>query len=240
MDRFREMRALWDKDRRRAKKLARELTSSAPDDTKYVAVPMERTESWYLMLCQQAADRVENPVPHWVYLAEVSSFSNTVLKMRGEENAEGTRDQTEAALVAAKLGYQLRVVEFEDLGLEDSNAELTSVMLQMMIEETSGEGWFSNVCGAAGILMNASVKAPYDPGPASWLAPVGAGHDVHAAMCASMVNSVLTTPEGADRVIEGISAEDLAYAWRYGYYLRACEMSLPDVARESLAEISRP
>jgi hypothetical protein len=100
-------------------KLARELTSSAPDDTKYVVVPMERNESSYLMLCQKAVDRVENPVAHWVYLAEVSTFSDTVRKMRGEESAEGTREQTEAALVAAKLGYQLRVVEFEDLSLED-------------------------------------------------------------------------------------------------------------------------
>lgn len=234
------MKALWDKDRRLAKKLARELTSSAPDDTKYVAVPMERTESWYLMLCQKAVDQVENPVAHWIYLAEVSTFSETVRKMRGEESAEGTREQTEAALVAAKLGYQLRVVEFEDLSLEDSNDELTEVMLQMVAEGKTGEGWFPNVCGTAAMLMNASLKAPYEPGPASWLAQVGAGHDVHAAMCASMVNSVLTTPEGADRVIEGVSAEDLTYAWRYGYYLRACEMSLPDHARESLAEISRP
>jgi hypothetical protein len=142
-------------------------------------------------------------------------------------------------LVAAKLGYQLRVVEFEDLSLEDSNDELTEVMLQMVAEGKTGEGWFPNVCGTATMLMNASLKAPYEPGPASWLASVGAGHDVHAAMCASMVNSVLTTPEGADRVIEGISAEDLTYAWRYGYYLRACEMSLPDDARDSLAEIDR-
>jgi hypothetical protein len=228
-----EMSALWDKDRRRAKKLARELASSAPDGTEYVVVPMERTESWSLMLCQKAADRVENPVPHWVYLAQVGSFSNTVRKVRGEENAEGTRGQTEAALVAAKLGYQLRVVEFEDLGEEDSNAELTKTMLQMVDEDNAGEGWFPNVCGTAAMLMNASLEAPYDPGIASYLEPVGAGHDIHAAMCASMVEWV-TPPEGVD--LAGISVEDLAYAWRYGYYLRACEMSLPDIARDDLAE----
>lgn len=60
-----------------------------PDGTKYVAVPTERTESWYRMLCQQAADRVEQPVAHWVDLAQHLSFSNTVRKMRGEENADG-------------------------------------------------------------------------------------------------------------------------------------------------------
>jgi chlorite dismutase len=61
---------------------------TGPDGTKYVVVPMERTESWYLMLCQKAVDRVENPVARWVYLAEVSTFSDTVRKMRGEASAE--------------------------------------------------------------------------------------------------------------------------------------------------------
>jgi hypothetical protein len=210
-----------------------------PDGTQYVVVPTERTEGWYLMLCQQAADRVEQPVAHWVDLAQHLSFSNTVRKMRGEENADGTHEQHEAAYVAAKLGYQLRVVEFEDLRLEDSNANLAEVMRQMVAEHRTGDGWFPNVCGTAATLMNASLKAPYDPEPASWLAPVGAGHDVHANMCATLVNSVLTTPNGDDRVIEGINAEDLTYAWRYGYYLRACEMSLPDDGRDALAEIDR-
>jgi hypothetical protein len=40
-------------------------------------------------------------------------------------------------------------------------------------------------------------------------------------------------------VIEGINAEDLTYAWRYRYYLRSCEMSLPDDGRDWLAEIER-
>lgn len=211
-----------------------------PDGAEYVVVPKERTESWYLMLCRQAADRVEHPVAHWVDLAQHISFSDIVRKMRGEENAEGTHDQHEAAYVAAKLGYQLRVVEFEDLGLEDRNNELTETMLHMMVKCSSGAGWFPNVCGAAGMLMNASIKAPYDPAVTGLLTPVGAGHDVHADICATMVNSVLTTPDGGDRAIEGINVEDLTYAWRYGYYLRACEMSLPGDGRDSLAEINRP
>ena len=54
---------------------------------------------------------------------------------------------------------------------------------------------------------------------------------MHVDMCATCVNAVLTSPGG----FEGVNAEDLTYAWRYGYYLRACEMSLSDQGRSALA-----
>jgi hypothetical protein len=194
---------------------------------------MERTESWYLMLCQKAGDRIDDPVPKWVHLAKLVSFSN-VRKMCGEEDAEGSPDQVQAAYAAAGLGYQLRIVEFEDLELGDGNDNLTEVMLAFH-ERPSGADWFATMCSTAGLLTSASLKGPYDPKVAGLLAPVGAGHDVHAAMCGSCVHAVLTTPEGDERVVQGISEEDLALAWRYGYYLQACEMSLPDEARTALA-----
>jgi hypothetical protein len=62
-----------------------------------------------------------------------------------------------------------------------------------------------------------------------------ASHDVHARMCANLVGRLFTTPEGYARDVEGVDAEGMSYCWRYGYYLRACEMSLPDEARNELA-----
>jgi hypothetical protein len=231
------MRAVWDKDRRRAKKLARELSSSDPTGTKWVAVPTEQTESWYLGLCNQAAARVDEPVAKWVDLAQHISFSDTVRNMRGEARTEGTHAQHEAAYVSSKLGYQLRIVEFTDLDLEDNNDELADVMRQMFGEKRAGAGWFENVCGTASMLMRVLEKEP--DGPAGrWLAPIGAGREMHMHMCLTLVNSVLTTPDGVRRNIEGITFGDLTHAWRYGYYLRACEMSLPDEGRTALAEIA--
>jgi hypothetical protein len=60
-------------------------------------------------------------------------------------------------------------------------------------------------------------------------------HDTRADMCARLVGRLLTTPEGEERIIEGIGPRDLGHCWRYDYYLRACERCLPDDARASLA-----
>ena len=201
-----------------------------PDGEPWVVVPTEKTESWYLMLCEQARDRIEEPTVHWVDLAMHLSFSDTVRKARGEASADGTRVQHGATYAAAKLGYQLRVVELNDLDIEDWNEELAYMIRWMMAEQNGGDTWFQNVCATAAMLMNASIKEPYSPDVQHLLAPVGAGPDMHADMRATMVNAVLTKPDIGDQIRADVSAEDLSCAWGYGYYLRACERSLPDEA----------
>jgi len=82
--------------------------------------------------------------------------------------------------------------------------------------------------------MNYAMKDPFDPGVVGVLAPIGVGHDLHNQMCVRLIAPFFDTPEGLSWLANGADRHALAKCWFYGYYLRACEMSLPDVAGESL------
>jgi hypothetical protein len=105
----------------------------------------------------------------------------------------------------------------------------------MHLVRTLHEDWWATMCTTASGLMNHSLDDPFAPGVVGVLAPVGAGHQVHAQMCVRLLTRLLTTPDGEPWLPDGITRHELAVCWFYGYYLRACEMSLPDDARTSLA-----
>jgi hypothetical protein len=149
--------------------------------------------------------------------------------MRGEEQTFGAREQAEVACTAA-LGYQTRAAEFEKLGEDSRNPALTSMLNDAFRASSFGDGWFSNVCGTAGTLMNASEQAPFDPDVAELLAPVGVGHHMRDQMLADLVGRLFVTPGGQERDLGDLGPLDLAHCWRYCYYLHACEQSLPAAA----------
>lgn len=208
-----------------------------PDGTEYAVLPTDQVEPLVGSLGDRTAARLEEPVPPWVNATQLLCFARVVGQMR--EVPEPTNDQVRWARTAAKLGYEARVVEFGDLDTDDHNDELTEAIWLSKRKETFGAEWFQAIGGMAHLLLKLSIEKRYEPDAASLLAPIGLGHDIHTEMSVDLIGRIVATDEDEMRDLEGvISLAELGQCWRYGYYVRACEMSLPDEARSALADVA--
>jgi len=208
-----------------------------PDGTEYAAVSTDQVEPLVASLGDKTAARLEEPVPPWVNAIQLLCCARVVGHTR--EVPEPTNDQVRWARTAAKLGYEARVVEFQDLDRDDHNDELTEAIWLSKRKETFGAEWFQVIGGMAHLLLKLSIEKRYEPDAASLLAPIGLGHDIHTEMSVDVIGRIVVTDDDAMRDLEGvITLGELGQCWRYGYYVRACEMSLPDEARSALAEVA--
>ncbi len=210
-----------------------------PDGMEYVVLPTEQTDVLAEQLGDRIAPRLEDPVDDWVRLAISVAFPSVVLPMRAEPDPE-SGEQARLAHTAAKLGYVARIVEFETITEEDCNLQLTATMSHAHEDGRLGGDWFATVCGTAKILLDISIEEPYDPEAGVILAPVGIGHDMHIQMCVDLLGRLMMTDDDQERDLAGMSIDELVRCWRYGYYIRGCEMSLSDEARTSLAHVTSP
>lgn len=140
---------------------------------------------------------------------------------------------------ASKLGYATRTVEFEHHAETDYTPHLERFLRDAQHRHTLGADWFATICGAAHLLQRAAHKEPYSPHTALLLRPLGNGHSAQRELCAWELGAQINDSE-AEEAMKEITDQELADCWGYGYYLRACEMSLPPEARSALASISCP
>lgn len=201
------------------------------DGQTYVHVPTEQVERYVVTLCESVIARVhDEPLP-WVQLALEVSFRTVVDRMRGFETT-ATLDHGRVAFSAAKMGYTSRLVEFADIDQCDGNVELGEVMTFLHGAHHFGDGWYPTATGMAYTLVGHCLDRGDDPEVAHLIAPVGAGFDVRRRMCARQLAPLLDSSEATG----GASGPELARCWYYGYYLRGCEMSLPEGAKSELSE----
>lgn len=65
------------------------------------------------------------------------------------------------------------------------------------------------------------------------------GPDAQRALCSWQLGAEIHDSK-ADEAMKEITDAELAECWGHGYYLRACEMSLPHESRSELASVSCP
>ena len=83
--------------------------------------------------------------------------------------------------------------------------------------------------------MNASRQYPHNPEWAGYLAPIGVGHELHASVFAILTACLLGQNDaGKLREPARVSVEEFGIAMRYGYYVQACDTSLPVETRAAL------
>ena len=211
---------------------------TGPDGTAYVPVSGEEFDEVLGPVALCAFDRFEDPVP---------GFIEEALRHASRPVAEGQRESRSrpfdvvrlayaAGLVrtACKLGYATRIAEFERLAERDYNLHLEEFMGQWETQSSTWIDWFAAVCAAAYMLVSAAHKEPYSSDSARLLSPVGVGHGAHRDLCSWELTARISGPE-AEEAMKEISGHELADCWGFGYYLRACEMSLPAAARVALA-----
>jgi hypothetical protein len=207
----------------------------ASDGTEYVAVPTEEIKALVAPLGNKTAARMDEPMACWVDLLQVLCFARVVGHLR-DETLEPTNDQVRWARTAARLGYLFRIVEFETLNEDDHNSALAEWIRLVQRKSEWGEEWFQAVGGITQLLLKLSIENRNEPDAEKLLAPTGLGHDVHTEMSIDSLGRIIMDEDDKPRDLEGvISPRELGHCWRYGYYLRACEMSLPEEAKEELA-----
>ena len=148
------------------------------------------------------------------------------------------------AHLASKLGYATRIAEFEQLDVADYNRHLEAFLIEAASREAALESaaggtgihaaWYATLVSTARVLTRAAEREARSPGDCQLLEPTALGRAAHRELRAWELE-VRTQSAVAQEALKEISASELADCWDFGYYLRACEMSLPVDARAALA-----
>jgi hypothetical protein len=191
----------------------------------------------------RAFDLVDSAAPNFVERAHAAA-SPGLLEHQGEALARPFETIRAAYAVglasqASRLGYATRVAEFEQHPQADYSPQLEQFMRDAYQRKTFGADWHQTVCGTARRLLEAGHKELRSPQRAQLQQPVGIGHDAQRALCSWELGAHIHDSK-ADEAMKEITDGELAECWGYGYYLRACEMSLPEEARAELASVSGP
>jgi len=216
----------------------RRTTIVGPDGTEYVPVDESVANDMAVMLSDRTVENLEREVTPWVQYLLGETYGYMVRGLRGEPGHEGDevpQQPASYALTAAKAGYEARTAEFAFLGQESSSPMVTDLIAHLVRSPEHAQSPLGAVALAASTMMNASHQGPHDPAHAQYLTPIGAGHDMHARMFAILTGCLLGQADTGDiREVAGISIYQLGMCMRYGYYVHACQASLPDGLRTAL------
>ena len=216
----------------------RRPTVVGPDGTEYVPVDEHVAHEMAVMLSDRTVENLEREISHWVRYVLGETYGYVVCGLRGESLHEGEevpQQPASCALTAAKAGYEARIAEFTFLEQDSSNPVVTDLIGHLVRSPEHAQSPVGAVALAASTMMNASHQAPHDPEYAQYLTPIGAGHEIHARMFAILTGCLLGQDDaGQLGEIPGIGINELGMCMRYGYYVHACQASLPDEVRAAL------
>jgi hypothetical protein len=216
---------------------------AGPDGVKHPPLPAEAFDDLVQSVARRAFDIAGDTGPEFIELAHRQACPSLVERQRQltDRPFDLIRVSYAAGLAhrASKLGYATRTVEFEHRLEPDYNPHLQQFMHRAHAQQTLGSDWFATLCGAARLLLRAAHKEA-DPGDtARLLKPVGIGPRAQRDLCAWELGAQIND-SAAEEAMKEITDAELADCWGYGYYLRACEMSLPPEATPALASASGP
>jgi len=211
-------------------------TVIGPDGTEYVPVPTDEFDEMLGPLVERAVGMYEPGVlPKYADLAAKLALTEIILPQESG-SIEPTAGDLNMSLSATTLGYVSRLAEFEFIEQSQSNEHLRAFLAYAYGERAFGEDWFANIVGTAGSLMNGAAQDPFGADTAPLLGAVGIGYDARQRFGFAVIASLLTEPDsGHTRTLDAIMPRHLYECWRFGYWLAACDASLPDDARASLS-----
>lgn len=178
-------------------------------------------------LCDEVYGLVTGEVPDYLGLSFMQAGMG--------DTDETDNDAIRYVGTACSLGYFARAVEFNVLRLDEVNENLADFLVWSADEGAYGDDWFATMNGAASTLANASEStAPPTAETDVLLAPEGMGDDARKRFAGHLLLALMNSDEASSDVGFGV----LMRAWRVGYYLRACDMALPNEAILELREES--
>jgi len=150
-----------------------------------------------------------------------------------EELAAPGHDAESLIYTVARLGFAARRAECAYFGAGEANPALTGLLTQLHAS-SAGDDWFGIVWQTAVNMIDNADRNPWAPDVEPILAPQGMGHDARRRLADLVVDSVLRSERGRPWELGSVSTETLARCWRFGYYLSACDASLPPEAEREL------
>lgn len=214
---------------------------TGPQGVRHPPLPTETFDELVQSVALRAFDIADDTDPGFIELAHREACPPLLERQRElkDRPVDLIRVSYAAGLAqrASKLGYATRTVEFEQQAESDYNPHLEQFLRDAHHRQTLGADWFATVCNAARLMHRAAHKEPYSPDTARLLRPLGNGHNAQRDLCAWELGAQINGSEAAEAMKE-ITDRELADCWGSGYYLRACEMSLPQEAHAELASVS--
>ncbi len=174
-----------------------------------------------------------NP-PYWLEVA----FQTILTDIHGpwipaREKAHPGKDAFSMTYSAARLGFAARRAECEILRQPEVNRDVEAV-IRDGFGQGIGEDWFAVVCNTASSLMYAADHYPERVPTNAALAPLGIGHANRRRLGGMTVDHILYDEDGTRLHLGSVSVAAIVECWRFGYYLSACNASLPPSAAEEL------
>jgi hypothetical protein len=204
---------------------------TGPDGVEYRAVPQAEADELLIALGTRAGELYGQPLPDYIELA-----AKTVPVSLLPKGASPTANDIGLMYSSVRLNYVARVAEFERYSKGDYSAELHGALVAAEHGRMAGDDWFATLTTLAMGLAGEAMTDPYRPDVAPMFGPPGIGHQQRRRWRHALVSNLLTDPDsGHPRDPDVITHELLYHLWEFGYWLRACDASLPDDARSYLA-----
>ncbi|MBV8987997.1 MAG: hypothetical protein JO372_05480 [Solirubrobacterales bacterium] len=189
-------------------------------------------------ISERAVALAERPSPSWADLAEHAVLEMPDLGIApAAELAVPGRDAGSLTYTIARLGFAARGAECAYFGANEANPALTNLLAQLH-SSGAADSWVEIVWRTAVAMIENADKNPWAPDVAPVLAPQGVGHEARRRLADLVVDSVLRSERGRPWELGYVSKETLARCWRFGYYLAACDASLPPGARHELETLA--
>jgi hypothetical protein len=128
-----------------------------------------------------------------------------------------SRDAILAGQTAARLGYVARAAEYAEFaGARETDGDLFDELSESLEEADRAGGSIANAMAefAADLALSEPIDPPASDGGPSWVVP-GVGGAVRGRLRDALLKGV--------RCPRDITAQDLQYTWKYGYFLRSME-----------------
>jgi hypothetical protein len=207
---------------------------TGPDGVEYVEMSASDLDRALHDSISSTIELVRNPAPRVIDLAMKVALPmvrpGRVTPDEADEArpADVTPEEALFAGTAAKLGYEARKVEIAYHDLKDRNESLSSFIAYAHEED---DDWFATLSRVALMLTGAALAEPFPTGDtADLLGDTGLGYETRQYFAMRLLESLLTDPEtGGPRLLPGdLTTNELYECWLFGYYLDACEASVPD------------
>jgi hypothetical protein len=167
--------------------------------------------------------------PYWLDVAAQSVLVNAELALVPEPDlARPGPDAHSLAYTAARLGINARRAECQAIGLPEEENWLRD-LLERNHDRSGGSDWFRTVCVTAAGLVRIAEE---DRG----MSPSGLGQEMYLRLGELIVQAMLSDASAAGRQLGTVTTATVFRCWHFGYYLSACNGSLPVPAT---AELSR-
>jgi hypothetical protein len=200
------------------------------DDAAWVAVAPEQIAEITNPLAANAVELMDEDVPKFVEMLLLIALPQFRRKDPAYDGPEEPSSQgMRFANTAGRLGYAARVAHCRLIEVDERNPTVELLLQRARLSVPAVEDWFMALSAATELLMDKARNELQEPLTRDLLGHADLG-EATDRLGELLVDHLLgETSESLD-----VTRPELIACWRFGYYLRSCQMSLPAEAEQEL------